>query len=119
MNNNQKLIIKARQILIKKLKTNSHITYKEFADLLEFTHSPIITAVTNLLEVLIDKDVAGNRPIISAVVVQKGHLQLPRRGFFEKLHSLKIINLNDASFCDKNWHIEEFIKLKKFYENNK
>ena len=104
-----------RSILEERAVNSQCISYVDLADVLGVTKAPIIATVTDVLENLIDEDVSMNKPLLSALVIQKGWRKLPRPGFFEKLNSLNIININSETFDEAAWHINELNKLKKFY----
>ena len=109
------LILDLRKLLVDRTDIRQPLSYKEVAELLHVSEPPVIATITGLLEVLIDEDIKANRPVLSALVVQKGKSQIPRPGFFEKLNSLKVIDLNDKGFDVALWHASELNKLKKFY----
>lgn len=105
----------ARNTLIALAPYGHCITYKEMADRLGMTKPPVISSVAKLLEKLIEEDVALKKPILSTLVVQKGPKKIPRPGFFEKLHSLGVININEKSFDEAQWHAQQIDKLKSYY----
>ncbi|HFD32006.1 MAG TPA: hypothetical protein ENJ28_04755 [Gammaproteobacteria bacterium] len=105
----------ARIILLNLAPYGQCITYKEMADRLGISQPPVISSVAKILEKLIEEDVASKKPILSSLVVQKGTKNIPRLGFFEKLHSLGVININEKSFDEAQWHAQQIDKLKSYY----
>jgi len=105
-----------RKFLEQRALTSQCISYRDLAANLGVTQAPVIATVTALLEILMAEDVANDRPVLSALVVQKGGNSLPRPGFFEKLASLNVVDLNDSSFDKSVWHANELNKLKMYYQ---
>ena len=103
-------------MLEKRAQNSQCISYKDLASELGITDAPVIATVTFTLEKLIDEDLIAGRPILSALVVQKGKKKLPRDGFFEKLNELNIINSDESDFNQKGWHVNELKKLKTYYK---
>ena len=111
-----KILTSEARIILTTLAPYGHcITYKEMADRLDITESPVISSVAKILEKLIEDDVALSKPILSSLVVQKSTKKIPRLGFFEKLHSLGVLNLNEKSFDEVQWHAQQIDKLKSYY----
>ena len=109
-----------RAILEERALSSQCISYMDLASVLGVTTAPIIATITDSLEELMQEDAALNRPILAALVVQKGRQQmgqhnLPRPGFFEKLHDLNIIGVNEQMFDKESWHLNELNELKIFY----
>jgi len=112
------LLPSLREILKRRAPNSQCISYKALANMLNISTAPVIATITGLLETLIDEDVKSGRPILSALVVQKGKKgtrTIPRKGFYEKLHQLNVIVINDA-FEERGWHENELEKLKMYYK---
>lgn len=106
-----------KTVLIERALDARCISYKSVADILDVRTSPIIATVTKLLEDLMDEDAIAGRPFLASLVIQKSGNALPRSGFFEKLDSLKVIDINSDNFDESHWHKNELEKLKTFYKN--
>ena len=108
----------ARKLLEIEAVNATTLTYSEFAQTLGVQQAPIIRTCANILEELIKEDVKDARPILAALVVQKGSAAIPRRGFFDVLISLGCYQGDDVGSQAINWHQQELKKLKKYYERS-
>ena len=108
----------ARKLLEIEAVNATTLTYSEFAHALGVQQVPIIRTCTNILEELVREDVEHSRPILAALVVQKGSASIPRRGFFDVLTSLGCYQGDEVGPEAINWHQQELKKLKKYYERS-
>lgn len=109
--NTDKAIALLKQLAIKERT----MSYQAFAAQLGITKAPIINTVTIFLENLVIADVENNRPVLAAVIVQKGKDAIPRQGFFQLLHKLTVFNGDPVGEEAKIWLMNECSKLKNYY----
>lgn len=107
-----------RKLLEKIARSSSTIDYKSLADQLGFTPPNTIQQTTNLLEACQEDDALLGQPQLSSVVVQKNGKPVPRPGFFQKLHELRIYEGSDRGPQAEMWHQNELEKVYRFYAQN-
>jgi len=110
--------LKIIEFLTNRAKSASCISYKDLAHIVGIEKPPIISTLTDLLENTVVDDFRQKKPILAALVVQKGSKQVPRHGFFLKLHELGVVNIDESNFDEVSWHQAELEKLKKYYNND-
>ena len=106
---------KAIDILSRLAREGQTLSYQSLASQLEISKAPVIKTVTTFLEKLMIEDAKNDRPILAAVIVQKGPCAIPRQGFYQQLQKLGLFNGDPTGEKAKLWHINELSKLKNYY----
>jgi hypothetical protein len=81
-----------RKALIDQAQRGTPTTYKELADRLGLEPPQTIHRVSEVLEALMEDDVAAGRPMLAALCVSKMQTGIPARGFFLKAKVLGVFS---------------------------
>ena len=81
-----------RQILIEQAQTGNPTTYRELASRLGLEPPNTIHRIAEVLESLMQDDVAAGRPILSTICVSRMQTGIPARGFFLEAQALGILS---------------------------
>jgi hypothetical protein len=83
-----KLIAALRRALQDCARAGETVTYRDLAARVGFPGPHAIHRLTELLEVLIRRDHAADRPLLAALAVSRAQNGVPGRGFFQLLTEL-------------------------------
>ncbi|MFC3852678.1 hypothetical protein ACFOSD_07520 [Salinispirillum marinum] len=76
--------------------------------------TPAMRTLTQGLEILAWEDAVNQRPLVSAVVVQKGK-PYPRPGFFGTAYALSLYDGPDEGAEAEMWHQDQLEKVWSYY----
>ncbi|MEX0760350.1 MAG: hypothetical protein WD100_12295 [Tistlia sp.] len=77
-----------RRVLEAMAREQTTVTYRDLCELAAIPGPCRIQRITELLEQIIQEDLAADRPLLAAVAISRGHAGIPQRGFFQLLQSL-------------------------------
>lgn len=77
-----------RRVLTAMARERATVTYRDLCELADIPGPCRIQRITELLEEIIQEDLAADRPLLAAVAISRGNGQMPQRGFFQLLQSL-------------------------------
>ena len=104
-----------RRALIDQAKTGSPTTYRELANRLGLEPPNTIRRIAEALESLMEDDVAGGRPILSALCVSRTRTGIPQPGFFEAAQALRIFSGDPMGPEARAFHARELEHVLSFY----
>ena len=91
------------------------VTYQNLATTLGLVPPNTIHQVTTVLENLMADDVAHDRPMIAAMVVRKGAVGMPARGFFDKAAELGRFEGDPMGDAAEAFYRAEFAVAAKYW----
>lgn len=94
------------------------VTYQGVASAMGFVPPNTIHQVTTVLESLMADDVARNRPMIAAIVVRKGAVGMPARGFFDKAAELGRFEGGPMGDAAEAFYRAEFAAVLAFWDSD-
>ena len=104
-----------REVLLEQARTGLPVTYRQLADRLGLAPPRTIHRVGEALEELIDEDVAGGRPLLSAVAVSRVRPGIPARGFFLRARHAGILSEDPDGPEAFAFHARELRRALRFY----
>ena len=104
-----------RQALIDQAQIRTPTTYKELADRLRLEPPQTIHRVGEALEILMEDDVAADRPMLAALCVSKVRSGIPGRGFFLKARVLGLFSGDLTGPEAHAFHATELQRVLSFY----
>ncbi len=77
-----------RRVLTAMARERATVTYRDLCELADIPGPCRIHRITDLLEQIIQEDLAADRPLLAAVAISRGPARIPQRGFFQLLQAL-------------------------------
>ena len=108
-----------RQILIEQAQTGNPTTYRELASRLGLEPPNTIHRIAEVLESLMQDDVAAGRPILSTICVSRMQTGIPARGFFLEAQALGILSGDPMGPQARAFHARELQRVFSFYKTSR
>ncbi|MDZ7737360.1 MAG: hypothetical protein U5P41_15700 [Gammaproteobacteria bacterium] len=83
------------------------VTYRDTARALKLEPPNTIHRVAEMLETLLEDDVAAGRPLIASLVVSRQRNNMPAPGFFAKLHDLGVYEGPETGDMARQYHQQQ------------
>ncbi|AFX98737.1 hypothetical protein A1OE_544 [Candidatus Endolissoclinum faulkneri L2] len=113
---NEKIVASLLRVVLKDLaRSKSIITYANLARSAKVPGPYFIHKTCIALELIIEQDVAKNRPLLAAIVISKTRNELPAPGFFQHLTKLGVYCGPEQGKEAAIFHACELKKVWDFY----
>lgn len=77
-----------RRVLVAMAREQTTVTYRDLCELADIPGPCRIQRITDLLEQIVQEDLAADVPLLAAVAISRSPTGIPQRGFFQLLQKL-------------------------------
>lgn len=96
-----------RRVLTAMAREQATVTYRDLCELADIPGPCRIQRITELLEEIVQEDLAADRPLLAAVAISRSPTGIPQRGFFQLLQLLGRYDGPDSGPVAAAFHREE------------
>lgn len=96
-----------RRVLVAMAREQTTVTYRDLCELADIPGPCRIQRITDLLEQIVQEDLAADRPLLAAVAISRSPTCMPQRGFFQLLQRLGRYDGPDEGPVAAAFHREE------------